>query len=161
MESLQPGTEGEGCGQLTPASSCSLPSGCPPPQIALTPVQAGCKAQSPQDGTRARGSDDRPLWTAEPYPPASILSGASRWGGAKGGQRGSVHLPSFCHPTRLSLRAQAPGSPRGTSSGPSGAHSWASVVNRVESLGCSFKNKFFFSLKRSIKIIVHSIKGRC
>lgn len=89
MESLQPRTEGEGCGQLTPASSCSLPSGCPPPQIALTPVQAGCKAQSPQDGTRARGSDDRPLWTAEPYPPASILSGASRWG-EPGGPRGAA-----------------------------------------------------------------------
>lgn len=50
-------------------------------------------------------------------------------GGGRRGPRAKFHA------TRLSLRAQG------------GLHSWASVVHRVESLGYSFKNKFFSLFK--------------
>lgn len=91
----------------------------------------------------------------------SILSGASDGRETPGwGQRGRVHPAKF-YPTKLSLRAQTPVGPWRTFCGPIRACSWASVVHRVESLGCSFKNKFLFSFKRCIKLIICSIKGKC
>lgn len=85
-----------------------------PSQITLTPLQAGCKAQSPQDWTRARGSNDHPLRAAEPHAPTSILSGASKRGQA-GGPEGGVHLPSFCTPLSCPIGPRPQGVPGGLS----------------------------------------------
>lgn len=110
---------------------------------------------------RARGSDDRPLWTAEPYPPASILSGASRWG-EPGGPRGaaSTCLVSVT-PLGCPLGPRPQGVPGGLPLDQAELTAGQALYIEWNLLDAASRINFFFSLKRSIKIIVHSIKGRC
>lgn len=82
-------------------------------------------------------------------PPLAFSVGSLDWDRRGAGGEGSTCLVPIPLGCPLGPRPQAPGSPRGTFSGPNRAHNWASFVHRVEPLGCSFKNKFFlFSKKR-------------
>lgn len=114
------------------------PAASPPPAPILThpePLQAD--AEQKPTGTGLRSSDDCPLRVAEPCPLTSILSGAPGWGRPLEGDRGQSP------PCQVPPHQAVPG-PSEDFSGPSRAHSWASVVHRVESLGYSFKNKLCF-----------------
>ena len=120
------------------------------PHPTPAPHRVTCTKPSPgwmQSAKPAGLGLSKRLWATEPYSLTQILSGDSRlWGRPLKGDRGAESiLPSLYHPTRLSFRAQAPGSPQRTFSGPSRLTAGQGLHREWNLLDAASRINFFFS----------------
>lgn len=136
------------------------PAASPPPAPILMRPETLHVEQKPT-GLGLRVSDDYPSGLQSHIPSLTLSVGPPGWGEAPGeGQTGRAH-PAKSHPTRQSLRAQAPWALRGLSLHQAELTAGQVLYIEWNLLDTALRINFFSLFKDGIKIILHSIKGKC